>query len=247
MFELLYDNAKENNSEVVVAYNKTHTREELSFIKMGATGRKNRTMILDTPEKKAEFLEQDINGAAWNKLYNREWMLKNKIAFTEHSNYEDIVFSVIVKASVKKVSWTENYVYHHIDREDSESMSTANWKRKVDYIINTQRAIEELKERNLFDEFYDHYAKSYFVSYLSFFRSFMNMYTYMPVDIWNSINNTVRIQFPDYQKIPLVEMILNDESHPDLTGILYGLSGKVSDAYIEEIGKMVREEAAKCQ
>lgn len=56
---------------------------------------------------------------AWRKLYRREYLLNNKIAFAEHIMFEDNDYAILVFANALKVKHVQIDAYHYRNNPDS--------------------------------------------------------------------------------------------------------------------------------
>lgn len=59
----------------------------------------------------SEFPELVYDTTAWNKIYDREFIVSNNLSFAQNTFYEDFVWSVNVYLNAKKIAITDNYVY----------------------------------------------------------------------------------------------------------------------------------------
>lgn len=86
----------------------------------------NRKKIWTIPGNK-EVTRDDLSGQvliqpcwAWNKLYSREFLIKNKLLFVNGLHYEDVPFFVECILTAKKIYYTESYLINYrVSREGS--------------------------------------------------------------------------------------------------------------------------------
>lgn len=55
----------------------------------------------------------------WRNLYNREFLLDNKLYFKEKIVVEDQLFTILCLLKAKKVKYLDNYIYYYRIREGS--------------------------------------------------------------------------------------------------------------------------------
>lgn len=108
-YETMYKKAKENNSTIVqCAYCLTYEDSE-----------KN---INIHEYKSLEEYAAYGNVVAWNKIYNREWLLKHKLSFPKGLNYEDIYFYYMCLfhlSSVNDLIVINKPFVHYVQRDGS--------------------------------------------------------------------------------------------------------------------------------
>ncbi len=74
----------------------------------------------------------------WNRLFNREFLNKNKIRFLPEFHGEDTVFNLDAVKYAKKIYTTESVVYYYIKRTAEKTSLSTSWsKRTAESVINT--------------------------------------------------------------------------------------------------------------
>lgn len=83
---------------------------------------------------------------AWRKLYRREFLLNNKIAFAEHIMFEDNDYAVIVFANAKKAKHIQLNVYNY--RNNPESITRTSYTAQhIAYWVDLCHRMNEIRKR----------------------------------------------------------------------------------------------------
>ncbi len=122
MFELLYNSAKENNTDITMCQareyddlnNKYITSDYYSLAPLGSF----KDGVFSAEDTKTNIL--DINVALWNKIYKKEFLLSTGEMFPEGFIYEDLpfFFGTYLKAKRINIVWKNLYCYR-INRKNS--------------------------------------------------------------------------------------------------------------------------------
>ena len=135
MMEELYNKIEKTNSDVVesgiLLYdNKTHKVEE----------RKNKKYNF---VEKGSYLWGKYTTEVWNKIYKKEFLLKNNIFFEEGMIHEDDLFTIRILFSTNKICHIQkSFYYYRINREES-IMTNVNLEKRLKAL---QRIAEKIKE-----------------------------------------------------------------------------------------------------
>ena len=120
----------------VVRFNKDRQYTPIRHHEFGLYDKNEQTTL----SKKPELLQDSI---ACNKLWRRDFILKNKLFFTEGKYYEDLKMTLQAAVLAKKIGVTNNTVYHWRVRDDEGSPSITQQQMKLG---NTQDRISALIE-----------------------------------------------------------------------------------------------------
>ena len=106
MYEKLYKNIKDNNSDIVICnyVSFVPNTDKKSNIKINMNGSTN---LIDNPS-----LLYEIDYAPWNKLYKKK--LWKDIRFPIKLKYEDINAIIKVFLKAKKISYEDSYLYYYM-------------------------------------------------------------------------------------------------------------------------------------
>lgn len=91
----------------------------------------------------------DINMSPWNKLYKREFIIKNKIKFVENLKYEDAPFVAEALYKAENISYLNEYLYNYIIHSNSET--TIRDKKMFDIIKIVDLIRSKLNDSRLTD------------------------------------------------------------------------------------------------
>lgn len=137
MYELMYNKAKENDSDIV----------ECDF-----TWDYPNKVIEDKTSVKENLLI-DVRVVAWNKIYKRKFVEKTGIKFTKGVRYEDVDWCYKLLANVSTFSSVHKCLYHYIQRNNSIA-NTQN-ERVRDIFIVLNNTLFYYKEKGIYDKFKD--------------------------------------------------------------------------------------------
>lgn len=137
MYEILYEKAKEMDSDVVEC-NLRHTYKDYEDIEIGKE-------IYD----KNEMLMFG-RSVVWNKIYKRDWLLGTAITFPKGLIYEDVEFFIKLVPHIKQYDYIEAAPIHYVQRSSSlnnkSSMKTLDILKILDNIREYYVKMEYYKE-----------------------------------------------------------------------------------------------------
>jgi glycosyltransferase involved in cell wall biosynthesis len=241
MFEKMYEKARQYDCDMVVCRSKKHGAKQLESISMGRAPGEDRLIIINDESSRKKLLKENINLAVWNKIYRRDIITDNNIAFPEGFIYEDIYFSELIKHYVNRIYILEEYLYHHISRADSESNNTDRWQKKLDWFFVEQLKIEELKRRGIFERFKEHYEEDYIINYISLINNLIRIYGYIRPDTLHDLNTQVIGVLPGYKEIKLVRNMLNGKGGEYLQLLFGGFGTDLTEDYAKELARLYNE------
>ena len=138
MFEILYNEAKKNNLDIVRSNFYTHSETEKSDRKFDQSWMKHNVVYAPVDDYKT-FLQQP---SVWSNLYRKSFLYENDIKFLETpgASYQDVAFTFKVYASAKSFKMIDNYFIHY--RVDNAN-SSVNSVKKVFCICDEYEEIEK--------------------------------------------------------------------------------------------------------
>lgn len=145
MLEKMYDNAKLENSDVVICSFYKHYGKKKNHISI------NDNLILDTISNNNPKLFNTFGPCS--KIYKRDLLIKNNIKFMEKVYYEDVSFTLKVLTLAKKISFVNEPLYNYIIREGS-TMNSNNAIRNLDIIIAFDDVIEYFENKKIYNKYY---------------------------------------------------------------------------------------------
>lgn len=134
MYELMYNKAKENDSDIV----------ECDF-----TWDYPNKIIEDKTNVKENLLI-DIRVVAWNKIYKRKLIEKNNILFTKGVRYEDVDWCYKLIANISTFSSVNKCLYHYIQRNNSIANTQNEKVRDIFIVLNN--TLNYYKEKGIYEE-----------------------------------------------------------------------------------------------
>ena len=156
MFEKLYENAEENNSEV--SFCAAALYDELSQKGDFSNAYYNLSLIPSSFDNKVfshedtkNLLTGQINVALWNKIYRTDFMNENKIRFPEYFIYEDMPFFYDVWFKAKRISLIRDYGYFYRVNRSGSTMSKIG-SRVLDRVEMVALTYEMFKKLPYFED-----------------------------------------------------------------------------------------------
>ena len=209
MYESLYTKATANRCDLVICQSVKHGRDEKP--RDIAVQKEDYLLELQSLEDRRQFLELDVNIAIWNKLYKRELLINNAIDFPPGYIYDDIYFSALVKRYCQRVYVCQKIMYHHIISETSVSYGAKNPMDRIGFIEVHMMLIEELRNRELYQDFAGWYEENFVIDYLTFIMNFEKSFGALNEELAAVIKSGIWELFPHFEQIPLVQTLLNSE------------------------------------
>lgn len=139
--EKLYKKIEEDKSDILV-YN--FNKIENNILEKITIQPFLKTNLLNNPN-----ILLDINMSPWNKLYKREFIIKNKIKFVENLKYEDAPFVSEALYKAENISYLNEYLYNYIIHSNSET--TIRDKKMFDIIKIVDLIRSKLNDSRLTD------------------------------------------------------------------------------------------------
>lgn len=165
MLEKLYENAKKLDSDVSMCSISTFDEKKGEYIAHDPymsldVFPKNFENRAFAPHETFEFIFR-ICVVPWNKIYRREFLMKNGIKFLPNLNFEDNVFCLeTILASTKISIIKEPLVIYRRESETSYSSSKNHDEKKLDFFKVFALEEKVLKEKGAY-----HGLKKYFKAY----------------------------------------------------------------------------------
>ena len=146
MCEVLLQHIRENNLEIVLCKHKSILNNQIFDI---GEFKQNYSFIKANPKENKEIFN-DIY--MWDKIFDKDFLIRNDIKCPENYLSEDMVF--VIKAYLKtyEIGYLENfygYVYNIRDsKEDSSTINSINKNRYLKLLKGFEKTIELLKQEN---------------------------------------------------------------------------------------------------
>ncbi|HWT73653.1 MAG TPA: glycosyltransferase family 2 protein [Mobilitalea sp.] len=195
MYEKLYEKAIQYDCEIVSGCVK---RVPYEGIPMGRTGEDDKFYIIENETQRKALLINNI-GSCLGKLFKKEFLTNNNIYYLERITYEDNYMSYLSAMYVKRIYFLEEYFYNYYNNLES-TVVKKNSTHHYDRLITETIKIEELKARNLFDQYHDEIEYSFIsLFYFNSLHIFFTRLTTVPPEILNYMKETVLALFPNYK------------------------------------------------
>ena len=158
MLELAYQKAEEDKADFVVFNSDQYYTDKKKFINVSWTLRE-KELPPYTPFNHRQMTDNIFKvfvGWAWDKLYNREFVLQNHLLFQEQRTSNDLLFVFSAVAIAKRISVVKKVLAHQRrDAKDSLSKTRENsWHCFYD-------ALTALRERMVSEGLYREVEKDY--------------------------------------------------------------------------------------
>jgi glycosyltransferase involved in cell wall biosynthesis len=196
MYEKLYEKMIQYDCDIVSCDFKRVEEEQQA---MGRTGKEDQLIIIDTKEKRKELLINGFGyGGIWSKIYKRNIIQDNQILFPEHLAYEDNYWTTFILLAVKRCYIVEEYLYDYFVNDQSTILSM-NKKHHFDRLKIELMKLEELRNRGIYDQFYDEIEFNFLILfYVNSLNIIFMRFSYIPVDILNLMQRSVKENFPNF-------------------------------------------------
>ena len=158
MLDLAYNKAEEDKADFVVFKSDQYYTEENRYVEVPWTLREKEIPPY-TPFSHRQMTDNIFKvfvGWAWDKLYNREFVLKNHLLFQEQRTSNDLLFVFSAVALAKRISVVKKVLAHQRrDAKDSLSKTRENsWHCFYD-------ALTALRDRMFAEGLYREVEKDY--------------------------------------------------------------------------------------
>ena len=171
MYEVMYNNAKENNSDLVKSgiyyyrpaegINRIIDREEF-ILKQITSGPQPFTIF----DHKILLI---YHSSVWATLYRADFIRQIKFSTEPDASYQDFFFMIKCLVLAKRISAVPNVFYHwNTGNEDASCMRTD--ERLMRILDQAIMAKNYLIERGCFDELFSEYYKQMIISNYIFFN-----------------------------------------------------------------------------
>ncbi|MBQ2793903.1 MAG: glycosyltransferase [Clostridia bacterium] len=144
LLETLYNTAKEKDLDIAIADYDIYNSRKASFDKAAPSEYEN-IFKNGAVTSKSEYPEQILmstNGAAWNKLFRRSFVLdKNLVFLPDAKMHEDVYFVMTAMAFAERVAKVEGTTIHH--RIYSEQSRAKLFRKHFDKVPEVYVKIKE--------------------------------------------------------------------------------------------------------
>ena len=153
--------------------------------------------IMDNP-KKNEALFKKVN--MWDKIFNREFLIKNEIRCLEDCHAEDIYFSIKSFLNTDNVVYLKNFYGIFYNIRDSDNNSSISNTITKSFFLKTLEGfykIVDLLKKEGRDDLIQWFLKNYFVNLISY-SILLNEPDESKINIFNELYNFKKYSGLDY-------------------------------------------------
>ncbi len=189
MFEKIYEKASKEKLDILVCDYYKQIENTKQITKEIIPNFKN-TTLKDNPN-----LLLDINLAPWNKIYNRELIVNNKINFDEKLKYEDVPFVVKTLDKAKKIGKLNKCLNYYVVHNKSET--TIRDEKVFDIIKIVDKVRKYFKDNASYKEVVDKLTVRILTNYTIQQRTQQDKYVAMK--FINDAFSYLKKEVPDYK------------------------------------------------
>lgn len=241
MYEVLYEAITQYNCEVAAILFQREL-EDGRVVRSTKKFQSNQRHEIRSKEDRKQFLTKGgLPGGVYTKLYRRDFIINNQLYFPEKLFYEDNFWGALVGYSLSSYVVIDKVLYHYMINDNSTTMGSG--ARHLDRLKVDVMTVEELKNREFWQEYHDEIERSFLKSYwCMMLRRMILQFPVFPYDILDIMRKTVKILFPDYMKNPyLTSFSLEDKVFLEL--IELKLSREEMEQAVQKYRKAFVEEA----
>lgn len=197
MYEILLDEIKRNNRDIVYCKFFRDNGTEEKVHQLDATVA---YLLVDSDEKRKEFICSNCLGyGVWDKIYKKDFLVRNQIYFPENVAYEDIFFSGLYYLYAERIAIVNYELYHYFVNENSTVL-----KKNADYhddiLKVTKERVDEYQKRGVWDKYHDEIEVDILLSgYLAALKTMFLRYDKVPLAMFYKITNYINQTFPEIE------------------------------------------------
>ena len=235
MYEKMLHAAQQNECDLVVCRSKKAYPYETTKESSNIMNENDWTIVIDSQERRLDFIQMDFNIAVWNKLYKRNMLAENQIYFPEGLIYEDLFFTSLVKHYVNKAYIMEEKLYTHLMWDESTTANFNEWRKKLDWLSVEELKIIELKKRGIFDKFREHYESQYVINYLDLLKYLIFYYGFISTELVQYLQLRVLKFFPEFMQFNIISRILERDQNDFFRIGIEGFMQELTNEYMERL------------
>jgi glycosyltransferase involved in cell wall biosynthesis len=236
--ERAYEKAIENDAEVV-CYDRFDFVEDDNFVPETIyTGRVSRLLLIDSDEKRKYLLENVIserffNCTCNNKLYKKSFLEESKVYFPSHCVLEEALFVYPIYFYMKRFYVLEEKLYYYRYNPAGTMVNTLKSINKwLDHVKVHIMLFDEMQKRGLLAKYHDEIELYFLWNLYIETIGFIFRYTdHFPMDIYESLRDTVKTCFPNYH----MNSYINKPEYEEFSKALHSITVKHSQ---EELDKL---------
>lgn len=142
----MYNNAKENNSEIVIcSYNIVYPNKIISE-------KIDHELLKSTENNEPLKLLNAISPCT--RIYKRKFLIDNNIIFKEKVYYEDVAFALKNISLANNITYVNEPLYNYLKREGS-TMTSTNLSKNLDIIDAFEDTVNFFRKHEIYEKFYN--------------------------------------------------------------------------------------------
>lgn len=134
---------------------------------------------------------------AWNKIYRKEFFLKQDILYQVGTWYEDLEVSTFLFAKAEKISYVNEVLIYYRQREDSIMSTKSNRCTEIFNVLD--RIYNRFNDYNLLQDYQEELCYLFIENLLLY-----GQYRFLALDSYKELNkkayDTIKQYFPNYKK-----------------------------------------------
>lgn len=149
--EILYNTALKNNSDVTVCRSFLFEENNIETVQKNCYSLKSNLLggkKSFTPQEISKYIFQFSVGWAWDKLYKRDFIKKNKLKFQNLRHSNDAYFTLMSLVYAELISYTDEYLIFH--REHNNSLAHTRTKAPLCFYYALTAIMRALKKKGLY-------------------------------------------------------------------------------------------------
>lgn len=236
-FEKLYRETVTNKYDIVICQNERDPSTSTSFFKNRATDKKNRSMLIDTIEKRKLFVYlQSMGYSAWGKLIRKSLLIDNMIFFPDNLAYEDCLWGPMLHFYVKNVFFIEEKLYHYFVNTQSTVLQK-NADYHIDCLTVNYMKWNEWIHRGLLEDYREELEYDFLCTgYLGFLKVIFLRFSEPSYSSYLLSKSITQELIPNYQKNKYIAQGL-DEFYLTL---LESLSLSLNKEQFQQLAKLAK-------
>ncbi len=206
MYETLYARMREYSCDIVQCRNWRDTDQPGRILAPKKSGEPDQVLRIDTEEKRRVFLVcAPMSYAVWDKLFARDFLVRNQIFFPEGMAYEDHFFSTLLYLYAERVCLLEERLYHYYVNPES-TVLRMDAPYYADMLTVDKRMWAECERRGFLDTYCKEMEYQFLVlCYLPSLKMMSLRMTKVPYDFFLELKEETLKRVPDYHGNPYIE------------------------------------------
>lgn len=203
MYECLYHAVTEDDSDLSFCRHIRDNGKNTLYLKEEEkmTRKESRKLRILSDEQRTDFIVSNVIGyGVWDKLFRKDFLLKNEIFFPEHLTYEDIYFGSLVYLYAKHVSLVERRLYHYYINEDSTVLGRNQAHHKDIFLVNYLKW-DAYEERGFLSKYREALEFDFIMSYyMAGFKILALRFDEIPYEDFMKLKTGTLERVPNYEK-----------------------------------------------